>query len=79
MTISSGSDVESGLRYVIAEADQQGYAKKNTPLLSQQPLSSLPEAYAALRSIQKKHRDARVFESRSRGEQCSLWPVGDEG
>jgi hypothetical protein len=63
---------EDGLRYVVTDADAQGY-KLRSPAIFYGPYSSLADAREKLEIVQKNFPLARIFEE---GGQDSLWAIG---
>jgi len=64
--------VNDGLRYVVTDADAQGY-KLKSPAIYYGPYSSVADAREKLKIVQKSFPLARIFEV---SEQISLWPIG---
>jgi hypothetical protein len=60
------------LRYVVTDADAQGY-RLQSPVIYYGPYTSLAEAYEKLRAVQPNFPNARIFED---GGQLSMWPIG---
>lgn len=66
------ADCADGLRYVVTDADAQGY-KLRSPAIWYGPYSSLADAREKLQVVQRDFPLARIFEE---GGQYTLWPIG---